>query len=342
MYNQAEINSVDQSIWKNRRFNLHSQIRSFCHNNQIAFSHHVQPALIAETPQDVIVSMWLFDLIPKYSHWELINNKCQQHGKIVIVLTDNIIKYNDLPYVKFFSYPKLLGITATPSNISLHEQHPSKLYNCFIQRVDSTRQSWFYFLHHYKLLDHGYVSLLLKQLLNYSTLTGQELFDYIHNHYQLNQLPHFESAYYAMRDKVPYQNFQEEQNLLPLILDSKYSIVLETYAVEDNCDEWCFTEKTLRTLQLPTIPLLFLQKNGIGILKSLGFEFTDCLNLLDDLPWHDRQKELLNILINDNIDYDYKLLYDQSQHNKNLLASWQLEIEQSDFFNEFYEKALEL
>jgi hypothetical protein len=76
-------------------------------------------------------------------------------------------------------------------------------------------------LHQNNLLDQGYVSLLMKQLISYSNLTGIDLFDYIHSHYRLDALPHFEQAYQNTRSQIPFRNFEEINNLLPYILDVK-------------------------------------------------------------------------------------------------------------------------
>jgi hypothetical protein len=179
----------------------------------------------------------------------------------------------------------------------------------------------------------------MKQLTNYSELTGIELFDYIHFHYQLNELSHFEQAYQNTRAQIPFQNFEEINNLLPYILDSKYSVVLETYAIDDDRDQWCFTEKSLRAIQFPTIPLLFTQRGGIAVLKSLGLEINSVTDQLDHLNWQERQQHLLNILVNDSVDFDAETLYNQSQHNRHLLRAWKTEYSRPDFFDELFNKA---
>jgi hypothetical protein len=285
--------------------------------------------------------MWLFDLISDYNYWKKINQICAESGKVLFVITDNILKFDDLEFVNFFSCPELLGVTAS-YDVPANNIHPTKLYNCFIQRVDSVRQSWFYFLYHHNLLDQGYVSLLLKQLTIYSSLTGKELFDYIHQQHALYQLPHFEQAYQSLKNQVPYRNFVEEYNLLPLIQDSKYSLVLETFAVDDDRNQWCFTEKLLRALQSTNFVLPFCQKGGIAVLKSLGFQFNLDLYHLDQLSWHERQQQLLNFLINDPIDYDADMLYNTSLHNQQLLKSWKVRYQQPDFFDSIFNKVIEL
>ena len=342
MFNQVEINSIDQYDRDNQKQILLTQIKNFCVSNDIEFTSKLSPELIASSTKEKIVFMKLFDLnVGDYHCWQKLNDDCRQFGKVLLIITDNIINFNELEFVKIFSYPELLGVHASPRyNVQVNDFTPKKLYNCFIQRVDSTRQSWFYFLHHHDLLDKGYVSFLLKQLVSYSTLTGKDLFDFIHDKYSLYQLPHFELAYQKLKNQVPYRNFNEEYNLLPLILDSKYSLILETYATDDNRNQWCFTEKLLRSLQFPTFNLPFIQKGGITVLQSLGFKFNLNLDHIDMLTWQERQQKLLQILIDDTVDYDKNMLYNISKHNQELLQSWNTQYQKSDFFDNFYNKAI--
>jgi len=341
IFNQSEIDSFDMHIWRNERRMLHGRVEKFCTQNKITFSQFALRKDIQLSRHKVIVWMWLFDPISDYEYWVKINQCCQQYDKTVLVLTDNIVNFANLSNVEFFSYPELLGITCSNINVTVNT-NPSKLYNCFIQRVCSVRQSWFYFLHFHGLLDKGYVSLLLKQLKTYSSLTGKELFDYNHHEFKLNQLPHFEKSYRELRDQVPYRNFTETNNLLPLMCDSKYSVVIETAATDDDKNKWCYTEKSLRTLQLPTIPLLFIQRQGISKLRGLGFEFSAVADHIDQLPWQERQQQILQILIHDTFDIDFKELYNQSQHNRGLLQSWKNSYNKENFFDNFYTKALSL
>jgi hypothetical protein len=338
--NQPEINSSDQFIWRKERDILFARIQQFCKSNNIVFIHRFSVTSIENFKNSVFLYICLFDQVPDYNFWKNVNQLYQQQGKLLIVLTDNILKFDDLSCIKFFSCPTLLGITASYSDFKIKATNPTKLYNCFIQRVDSVRQSWFYFLYQHNLLDQGYVSLLMYQKQNYSKLTGVELFDYIHSHYQLNTIPHFEQAYQDTRSLIPFRNFVETDSLLPYILDSKYSVALETYACEDSQTQWCFTEKSLRSLQLPTIPLLFVQRGGIGVLKSLGFKINNAIDQLDDLHWQQRQQHLLRILIDDSVDFDIETIYNQSQHNQDLLQSWKLEYSKPEFFDELFDKAI--
>ena len=341
--NQSQIDSVDQYQWRNERLNLYSRIKQFCDSHNFLYVTEISLDVIQSSQQSIIVYMILFDLIP-YCEWKTINDHCQQAGKILFVVTDNVIHLDDLSCVTFFSYPKLLGMTASYDNdkVLLKKNIPTRLYNCFIQRVESVRQTWFYLLHQNNLLEQGYVSLLLHQVSSYSPLSGKDLYRYTHHHYQLGALAHFEKSYQETKDQVPFRNFEENYNLPAYILDSKYSLVLETYANYDNRNIWCFTEKSLRAIQFPTIPLLFVQRKGIGILKSLGLEINDSMDKLDNKPWQIRQQQLIKILVEDSVDFDPDVVYNQCLHNRELLRSWKKEYQDPYFFNDLYTKATTL
>jgi hypothetical protein len=98
----------------------------------------------------------------------------------------------------------------------------------------------------------------------------------------------------------------------------------------------------LRAIQFPTIPLLFTQRGGIGVLKSLGLQINSDADQFDHLNWQERQQHLLEILVNDSIDFDIELLYNQSQHNRHLLRSWKTEYSRLDFFDGFFNEAISL
>jgi hypothetical protein len=206
-----------------------------------------------------------------------------------------------------------------------------------MQRCESVRQSWFYFLWLENLLDSGYVSYLLYQLSNYSNLTGEDLFEFIHYTDGLDSDHNFQQAYNALRSRVPYRNFSENFNLTTYISDSKYSLILETYAVEDDRMQWCFTEKLLRSLQFGAINLIFAQKHTVKILKELGLEVDPVNEQFDSLDWTSRQRKILEILASDELVIDSKIKYNQSMHNRLLLAQWKKNYQRFDFFDNLKE-----
>jgi hypothetical protein len=340
-YNQPEVNSVDTAVWRKEKYALYDRVGNFCRQNNVEFiSQFITLEHVRQTRKKKIVFMFLFDLLLGQEFWQQVNEICEQDGKQVFVATDNVLTMQDLPRVKFFSFPELLGITDCYDTVPVPNPKPSRLYNCFMQRVDSVRQSWFYFLHLHGLLDQGYVSYLMKTMPFYSELTGKDLFDFIHEQYELGQLPHFEQAYQALRDQVPYRNFEEIFDLADYLADSKYSLTFDTNYGDDDSDRWCFTEKILRAMQFPNYVLPILQKGSVGVLKSLGFQFNLDLDHLDQMSWQERQTELLNFLIQDPVDFDYERLYNVSRHNQDLIRSWKKQYQQPDFFDDFYNAVL--
>lgn len=344
MYNQPTLLGYDHYIWDNRRNVLYQRLTDLCKDSGILYFSNIRVSdafinRVVKAPESKIIVSCIFEIMQSYEQWKKLNQAIEKLGKVCFVLTDNYLEFEDLEFVKFFSCPELLGITSSYADVDLQPITPSKLYNCFIQRVDSVRLSWFYFLYDRNLLGKGYVSCLMKQLTEYSgNLTGTDLLDYIHYKFQLDQLPTFDNAYRNLREQIPYQNFKEEKNLIPLILDSKYSLVLETNCTNDGSGSWHFTEKSLRALQLPSIPLLFMPAKGIKILKDFGLELGDHIDHLDNLTWQERQIELLNMVHNDEIEYNWHKLYDQCRHNQNILESWRIAHEKPTYFDEFFSK----
>lgn len=334
---RPRFDSDAQHIWRNYRNILYNKLDIKSKQKKITFIPCKRVFNFdLESDSDIIVSSNLYDLIPNQEWFNELDNRLQQKGKALYFFTDNIVGNSyQFPSIKIFSIPKILGITANYGDVDLSAKREQKYFNCFIQRTDSVRQTWFYFLYEKKLLNRGYVSFLLFQFDDFSKLTDKELFAWIHNEYNLGELPHFQNAYNNLKHQVPFRNFEENNDLVDYILSSKYSLNLETYANQDN-DCWCFTEKTLRSLQLPTIDLMFLQTGGYKVLKNLGFELLDH-SYIDCLPWQQRQQKLLEILENDSVDYDRKSLVEKALYNQQLMSKWQKEILADNFFDEYFE-----
>jgi hypothetical protein len=336
--NQPEICSYDHDIFNQRRTDLfnrcvqESRARNF--NCIVGMPNSEQINQLDERT----VFVWQFDLMHSEKLLRGIDQELTATGREIYVITDNLGTVPGFNRIKIFQRPEMMGVYAPVDDHMPMPQTPGRLFNCFMQRIDSVRQTWFYFLHHHNLMDRGYVSFLLKQLTEYSQLTGRELFDFIHQQYNLGQLPHFEVAYQHWRDKVPFRNFEENYDLPSLYQDSKYNVVLETYAVEDDHVFTVFNEKAIRALQMPSIPLLFVQRNGISLLQQLGFEVGQHQLEFDHLPWQQRQQHILNILIQDSIAYDTKMLYNQAIHNRELVTFFADQCAHQDFFSEILDQ----
>lgn len=340
MFNVSEYEVFQKDQWNSERKVLFTKVKNFCTANNIGFNLLDSEILNNKFNKNIFILQG--ELIPSFDSWKKLNDECVKAGKFLIVINDNILKFTEeLSSIKFFSCIEFYGVMNV-FDWSLDDlPTPSKLFNCFMQRIDSVRQTWFYFLYQNNLLDQGYVSFLLKQVVDYSTATGLELFDYIHQTYNLGQLPHFNEAYQNLKTQVPYRNFEETFDLNDYILDSKYSLILETYATNDDCAHWYFSEKSLRSLQFPNLNLLFVQKGGVEILESLGFLFGVSLVELDNLSWPERQLKLLDFLITDPVPYNKKQLIDISMHNRSIFKNWQEEYQKETYFDKIFDFILE-
>lgn len=344
-FNQPEVDSWDQHHWRQERHQVYQQIESWCLSNNICFNSSYRGAVnshdLLNHNYDKVVYAQFFDSIPTWSQWQQISQKCIELGKKVFVVTDNTVQFDPLPGLEFFSKPEYLGLATAYQDRYLENVDKKKLFSCFMQRSDSVRQSWFYFLQHQQLLNQGHVSFLLKQISDANdTKTGIDLFDYTHQHYHLDRVPHFVQAYNELRSNVPYCNFHEQHDLLPLILESKYSLTLETFATEDDTGCWSWTEKSLRDLQLPVLPLLFWQKGSAEILSNLGLRLPEYLWDFDNMSWPDRQQKILQILDNDSIIYNYSECLDRARHNRHQLYQWKLSFQQPGFLDSVFDSIL--
>jgi hypothetical protein len=252
--------------------------------------------------------------------------------------------------VKILFDKRIYGCYALYNDKDFGGPAPSKLYNCLIQRADPFRQSFFYWLHHHQLLDRGYVSYLLitgaknKQ----DVVPPTTIFQSIHTSndllYQyrppnLSQLvlPADSDQIYAdLLGNVPYQNFVEQYDLVPIIQDSKYSLAIDTFACDDGRGCWCFTEKIFRPLQFATIPLLCVQQNGISKLVDWGFAISDFYKEFDGLPLTQRQVALIDIIKNDSLDIDHTTLVEHAQHNRNLVTKWLNDLQKEQFWQDLF------
>lgn len=333
-------NPIDLNEWQTHRSQLEKFLSKWCNQNNIEFFGTYQPVKI--TKFDKIVKVVFFELIDNLDSLLYLDSVLEFSGKKLYYLTDNLVDNNCLSQLKnitVISIIELFGI------ISCYDVDvpavPEKLYNCFIQRVDSVRQSWFYFLKHHDLLDKGYVSFLLFQHSFYSEKTGIDLFNHIHEHYELGNIAHFQKSYDELKSVVPYQNFVDNSNLHDYTKKSKYSLILETYAVEDDHVGYCYTEKIHRGLQTPAINLIFSQKNALARLSELGFKIDNQLLEIDQHPWIERQQKLLDILVNDSIDFDPVTLYNNALHNQNLISNYKRQFLAGDFLDKILTEIIE-
>jgi hypothetical protein len=151
-----------------------------------------------------------------------------------------------------------------------------------------------------------------------------EFFEYCHQTY----LTEFDAEYKICKEQnlLPYKNFFENDDLRNLVLDSKFSIVIETYF---QLNRTTFTEKTFRVLLLPRPWLLFCSTNAVAQLKSWGFDVLDDLvdhSRYDHLEFEiDRQSVIIQ-MAKELEDFDTELhrsrLEQAQQHNIDLIYKW--------------------
>lgn len=204
-----------------------------------------------------------------------------------------------------------------------------KNFNCFSNRFDIFRQSWFYHLVRRDWLNLGYVSFNCEATLGrvpnsgYLGLNEGELFEKAFQEH--NQIFHQEHV--KIKDQIPYRNFLETGDLTNLVLGSKFSIILETWFHDNHIIT--FSEKTMRCLQLPRPWVLFSVQYGIQQLRQWGFD------VLDDVVDHsydnisgviERQVAILE-LSEQLLELDIKKIasrcHDASKHNQALLKTWE-------------------
>jgi hypothetical protein len=296
---------------------------------------------IKNTRKSFLVTILIHDLIFPDSHLDSIDQWLGENNRKLLICTDNWVTKEKFANIQILFHPALVGLNYLHVDPTCYQDtqynQPTKLYNCFIHRSESVRQSWLYFLHQRNLLDSGYVSYLCFSTNNFSKLHGLELYDYIHNNYQLNNLSHFEKAYQELRPQIPFQNFVENGTLQDKILDSRYSLVLDTYATDDDVNKWFISEKVYRALMLPSLHLIFVQTGTLAKLDTLGVKIDQSNLDFDHLEWIPKQQKILDILVQNSQIYDFNYLKDRALHNYYLIKSmFDLNIDQ------FYPQVIDL
>lgn len=273
------------------------------------------------------------ELLPEPDFWQSLNNILRNRDRKAIVISDNIHDNqqwsSQYSQIQFFSVPELIYVSL-PYYLSEEQTEvlpKKKLFNCLINRVESVRQSWFYFLYLKDLLDKGYVSFLLEQPEFYFDdnvkRTKQEIFEYNHYTFNLDQLSTFQQAFENLKQRVPYKNFEEPEpgKFHELCESCKYSLTLDTYATRDDHGAIIVTDKVIRSLQLYSIPLFFSQKGTAHALDKLGLKIEPAMLELDNLDWTSRQQKLLNILEDDAIIQDTTTV-ERINSNRQTVANW--------------------
>lgn len=258
------------------------------------------------------------------------------------LVTSNYLQPGILDPQKYEQYSESwYGIYA--GNVPIKKVEPVKMFNCFMNRICPTRQSWLYQFFRKKIIDQGYVSFNMDisrgiMLKNYTT--PLDVFDQYFEQY----LQTFAPEHTVVRPLVPYCNFNHTDELQDLILKSKYSIVVETYFERNEIIT--FSEKIFRCLKLPRPWMMLCMKHGVKYLRDIGFDVLDDVvdHSYDNID-HDiaRQVSILDKMESlGNLEYTNALverLESAALHNQKLL-SYYLERFDSDMI-ETYRRVVE-
>jgi hypothetical protein len=214
-----------------------------------------------------------------------------------------------------------------------HSEHQvdtaiTKDFNCFLNRIDPIRQTWFYLLYSNTLLQRGHVSfnMEVRQKLDYPETSSKDIFDRYHELY----LSSFHSIKPQLDKIVPYKSFDPQIDLFTLSAQSKFGIIVETYF--ERTDAKVLSEKTFRALQTPRPWMLFAATGCVQKLRDMGFEvFDDVIDhsyneidtsenaspVIDKII--EQAKSLVDLEMTPSLN---DRLWQGCQHNKKILAKW--------------------
>lgn len=234
------------------------------------------------------------------------------------VITDNVVSR---PHIGL--YPEFWGSFSYQSEYN--SRPPVRLFNCFMNRACTTRQSWFYQFVRRNLLHVGWISFLLDyRKLPPGVVSKQDLYEYNYNQgYSI-----FEAEHNLMRDRVPFCNF--EGDLDQVVVDSCISLVIETYF--DWPDTIAFSEKIFRALQLPRPIILYSMPGSVEVLRKYGFDVWDDIidhaydvepdQIQRQIKILDQLCQLRDLTYTDQQLEQFEL---RAQHNRDLLQKFRLQ-----------------
>ena len=211
----------------------------------------------------------------------------------------------------------------------IDDVEPTRVLNCLIRRMDPIRQSWLYQLARHGLLEQGYVSFIMDVSRHHDqkeVAQGETAYQIFESQFQ-EHLKTFAPEHEHLKHLVPYRSFDSAWDLDQVVLNSRFSLVLETYFLDPRMIT--LSEKTFRCLKLPRPWIVFSTVGTVQHLRDMG------LDVLDDVVDHsydlvdfeiDRQTQLLEIA-KDMATWAWtpELLQrckQAAQHNRNLIAHW--------------------
>lgn len=246
-------------------------------------------------------------------------------SKNTVVLTNTCVQQGvvDPGYYEQFE-PSIYGMYAGQTNCQ--NLDPILNFNCFINRMDVNRQSWFYQLIKHDILNQGYVSFnmdISRHVVFDKSLASTTPFEIFENQFRYHCRT-FRNEHEIAKNIVPYRNFDINENLNDIIMKTKFSIVLETYFHDNRTIT--VSEKIFRCLKLPRPWVLFGTAHVVKYLRGLGFDVLDDVvdHSYDDVEFAiDRQCAILNQVKHlCNLDFEHTLqsrLQQAAVHNNALL-----------------------
>ena len=138
-YNQNSLATKVEigSCWSEKQ-KLFTRLKDFCRSYKIKYPLKNTDFGIQSSEKFVLLA--ISEVIPSYDYWKEFNDTCKVQGKKAIVITDNFLSLEDLECVKFYSNPKMLGVFAVNESFTTPVGRTKK-YNCFMNRIESSRQS---------------------------------------------------------------------------------------------------------------------------------------------------------------------------------------------------------
>jgi len=227
-----------------------------------------------------------------------------------VVITDNY-PINPVPGQLISVLPEFWSIWQFEPN---YIDRPATMdYNCFMNRPRGDRSVTFYELIKRDLLDQGFVSYNCIQDEYEQEFVKAELHTYQPQHLHGQPL-------------IPYNTVESHGTLEQCIVDSRVSLILETYVSDSHI---VFSEKLFRCLQLPRPWLLYCSPGSVQLLQAHGFDvLADYVNIdYDQITTHSTRlqailDQLETFVDRQYQDQDYLRFAQAASHNRQLLQKF--------------------
>ena len=211
-----------------------------------------------------------------------------------LALTNFVIDPKDLGSEFYHRVPESFYGYLWGQPSSLARTEPRWSFNFLANRCTMHRQLWAYLLIRQGWFDLGLINFGVNQRGHTGPrLSNLERFE---KNFQ-DHLSNFGEEHAWLSRHVPYCNFPATQDLESVIMDSKFSIVIETVVGSGPIGPG--TEKTFRCLKFPRPWIAFTIPGAIQHLRDLGFDvLDDVVDHAYDLE-HDpisRQNRLLELI----------------------------------------------